>query len=251
MEQRPRLFLTAEWRYLAMLNYRVAHELLQPHVPAATTLDSWQGHTYVSVVGFLFRRTRVLGVPVLFHQSFEEVNLRFYTRREVDGEVRHAVTFLREVVRRRGVALAARLIYNEPYLVRPMRYRLGEIDRLTGAPSIAEYAWGRGDMEGQVAVAPAGPARPVEPGSEEEFIAQRHWGYTRQRDGHTVEYRVLHPPWRVWQASRAWLVGDLTPLCGAELARELARDPDSAWLADGSAVKVYAPVGHGEVGHAE
>ena len=103
----PRVFLTGEWRYLALLNWRVDPGLLEPLVPRGTTLDRWQGATYVSLVGFLFRDTRVLGVPVPLHRDFEEVNLRFYVRREVDGEVRRGVTFIKEIVPRRAIAGSA------------------------------------------------------------------------------------------------------------------------------------------------
>jgi uncharacterized protein YqjF (DUF2071 family) len=68
------VFLTGEWRYLAMLNYRVDPSLLEPLVPRGTILDAWRGATYVSLVGFLFRDTRVLGVPIPLHRDFEEVN---------------------------------------------------------------------------------------------------------------------------------------------------------------------------------
>ena len=74
-------FLTAEWRWLAMLNYEADAALLRPLVPAGTELDTWGGVTYASVVGFLFLDTRVLGVPIPFHRDFEELNLRFYVRR--------------------------------------------------------------------------------------------------------------------------------------------------------------------------
>jgi uncharacterized protein len=96
------VFLTAEWRWLAMLNYRVSPDLLSPLVPRATELDLWQGNALISVVGFLFERIRVLGVPLLTHRRFEEVNLRFYVAREVAGERRHGVTFIRELVPRRS-----------------------------------------------------------------------------------------------------------------------------------------------------
>ena len=54
-------FLTAEWRDLVMLNYEVDPGILAGLVPAGTELDLWQGRALVSVVGFHFRRTRVLG----------------------------------------------------------------------------------------------------------------------------------------------------------------------------------------------
>lgn len=47
------VFLRAEWRRLAMLNYEVDPAVLQRRVPAGTTLDSFAGKTYVSVVGFM------------------------------------------------------------------------------------------------------------------------------------------------------------------------------------------------------
>lgn len=237
----PRTFLTAEWRWLVMLNYRVAPELLASHVPAGTELDSWDGATYLSIVGFLFRDTCVLGVPVPFHRNFEEVNLRFYVRREVAGEVRRAVTFLRELVPRRAIAAVAKLTYNEPYTALAMRHRLGEIDAATGAPGIVEYGWRRRGAWSRLSVEPVGTGRPLEAGSEEEFITEHYWGYTRQRDGGTVEYRVEHPRWRVWRVRNARVEGDLASVYGTELASVLAGAPASAFLADGSAVSVLAP----------
>ena len=75
-------FLTAEWRYLAMLNYVADPKVLAPLVPAGTELDFDGGETFVSIVGFLFLDTRVMGVPIPFHRDFEELNLRFYVRRK-------------------------------------------------------------------------------------------------------------------------------------------------------------------------
>jgi uncharacterized protein YqjF (DUF2071 family) len=238
----PRAFLTAEWRWLAMLNYRVEPELLLPYVPAGTELDSWNGATYLSVVGFLFRDTRVRGVPVPFHRHFEEVNLRFYVRRTAGSEVRRAVTFIRELVPRRAIATIARLSYNEPYTALPMRHRLGPSDAWTGAPSVVEYGWRYRGNSCRLSVQPMGAAQPLEAGSEEEFIAEHYWGYTRQRDGDTVEYRVDHPPWRVWQVRNARLEGDVAPLYGVNVASAISGAPASAFLADGSAVSLSLPV---------
>jgi len=78
-------FLTAEWRWLAMANYAVDPALLRPRVPAGLELDLFERVALVSLVGFRFLRTRLLGVAVPFHRDFDEVNLRFYVRRRVDG----------------------------------------------------------------------------------------------------------------------------------------------------------------------
>ena len=238
----PRIFLTAEWRHLVMLNYHVDPALLASRVPAGTTLDAWRGQTYVSVVGFLFRDTRVLGVPVPFHRHFEEVNLRFYVRRVVGDEVRRGVTFVSELVPRVAIATVARLAYNEPYRALPMRHQVGPLRPPGDTPAVVEYGWRQRAGWGRLRVEPLGAPEPLQPGSEAEFITEHYWGYTAQRDGSTVEYRVEHPRWRTWRVERALLEGDLAELYGAELARLLAAPPASAFLADGSPVTVFAPV---------
>ena len=129
MSKRP--FLTAQWRHLAILNYLVEPSLLGGLVPRGTELDAWQGRTYVSVVGFLFLNTRILGVPVPFHRHFEEVNLRFYVRREAEDGWRRGVVFVKELVPKRAIAWVARAVYNENYVAVPMGH---EIVRAEGSP---------------------------------------------------------------------------------------------------------------------
>jgi uncharacterized protein len=240
-EPDARAFLRAEWRFLAMLNWRVDPELLRPHVPAGTELDTWNGAHYASVVGFLFLGTRVMGVPVPLHRDFEEVNLRFYVRREAGGEVRRGVVFVRELVPRRAIALVARLAYNEPYRAMPMDHRI-EPGATTGdAPPLVQYRWRQRSGWSRIVVNAAGVASPLVNGSEEEYITEHYWGYTRQRDGGTLEYRVTHPRWRVWQVQHATLDGDHAELYGAGLAAAIRGTPHSAFLADGSAVAVHRP----------
>jgi hypothetical protein len=79
-------------------------------------------------------------------------------------------------------------------------------------------------------------------GSEAEFIAEHYWGYTAQRDGSTLEYRVEHPSWRVWDSSSAELNCDVAALYGEQYCSVLKRPPDSALLAEGSEVMVYQGV---------
>ena len=59
-------FLRAEWRKLALANYAVDPALLQPMVPHKTELDLWNDTCYVSLVGFMFVNTRLLGIKVPF-----------------------------------------------------------------------------------------------------------------------------------------------------------------------------------------
>jgi hypothetical protein len=223
-----------------MLNYDVDAALLEPRVPRGTSLDRWQGRVLASVVGFRFLHTRVRGVPIPFHRNFEEVNLRFYVRRLTDdGEARRGVVFVREIVPRAAIAYTANLVYNEPYLALPMRSTAPVGD--TDAPGRVAYEWRIGArwnaLSARATGAPAIPSR----ASEAEFVTEHYWGYTRQRDGGTVEYEVAHPPWRVWPASAPTLDADVSTLYGAGLAAALAKPPVSAYIAEGSRVIVHRP----------
>jgi uncharacterized protein YqjF (DUF2071 family) len=221
-----------------MLNYEVDAPLLRALVPRGTELDAFGGRTFVSLVGFRFLRTRIFGaVPVPFHSNFDEVNLRFYVRRpDPSGQSRRGVVFIREIVPRRAIALVARIAYNENYSRCPMRHRV----KRDGTGIAAEYAWRlagkwlalRAEAEGQ-------PALPVE-NSIEQFISEHYWGYSRQRDSGTVEYQVKHPQWGVWRSMKAEFEGDGEAVYGATFGEALARKPDSAFIAHGSGVSVFA-----------
>ena len=225
-------FLTAEWRSLLMVNYATDAAVLAPYVPRGTELDLWQGEALVSMVGFLFLKTRVLGVPVPFHQDFEEVNLRFYVRRRTPGGWQRGVVFIRELVQRFAIAAIARLAYCEPYLSVPMRHR---VPALSGD---FEFAWRFRGRWHALAAQTSGEPQLLAPGSAAEFIFEHYWGYTRQRDGGTVEYAVEHPRWRVWTAERAHIECDIAALYGPAFLPALSATPRSAFVAEGSPVLV-------------
>ncbi|MDQ2869545.1 MAG: DUF2071 domain-containing protein [Acidobacteriota bacterium] len=231
-------FLTARWRHLAMLNYEIDPEALAPDLPAGTEPDTWHGRAFVSMVGFLFLETRVVGLPLLFHQEFEEVNLRFYVRRKAGAEWRRGVFFVREIVPSPAVALAARLLYGERYVALPTRHRVQE-DEADGSCR-ASYGWRFQGRENRLEVAVSGPPRIPSFGSEEDFIASQAWGYSRRGPSRTLEYRVEHPPWTVRSASESLLDCDVARLYGDRFAEALRAPPSSAFLAEGSLVKVFA-----------
>lgn len=54
----PRVFLSASWRNLAMLNFTIDPAILKPLIPSETELDLFQNRAYVSVVGFQFLDTK-------------------------------------------------------------------------------------------------------------------------------------------------------------------------------------------------
>lgn len=235
MTRKPARFLTAEWRWLAMLNYEIDRTLLLRLVPAGTELDSWQGRTLLSLVAFRFLDTRVAGLPIPFHCNFDEVNLRFYVRRVDGGQIKRGVVFIKEIVPRRAIAWVARTLYNENYVALPMDHRI-DIDEGTLA---AEYWWTIRGLENQITVRAAGPSALPISGSQEEFITEHYWGYARQKSGGTMEYQVEHPQWKVWSTSDFSVEADFKTLYGLKLGEILQQRPASAFLAEGSPVTVY------------
>ena len=213
--------------------------MLRPLVPAGTELDDFKGATLASLVGFRFLDTRVLGVAIPGHRDFDEVNLRFYVRRRhEDGAWRRAVVFVKELVPRQAIAVVARWCYNEPYTAVPMAHELTLDGTADGVSGRAAYRWRLGTRWHRIEVRTQGRPDLPETGSEAEFVAEHYWGYTKQRDGGTKEYRVDHPKWRVWNAAAAEFEGDVGLVYGPGFVHCLAGPPRSAFLAEGSAVVV-------------
>ena len=237
MTNSKNIFLAAEWLDLALLNYVVDPALLQPFVPQGTTLGSFAGKTYLSLVGFRFCKTKLWGkLSVPFHREFEEINLRFYVHRTVGSELRRGVVFIKEIVPKSAIALTARLVYGENYVSLPTKHRISAI----GDNGEVEYSWRhQGSWSRLFARSAAASKQPTE-NSLEQYITEHYWGYSRQKSGRTLEYHVTHIPWRVQLASEARFEGNATALYGQDLANVLSRPPDSAYIAEGSPVEVYA-----------
>ncbi len=91
-------FLSARWEYLAMFNYEVDEALLKPHLPPYTELDFYNGKAIMSVVGFLFNNTSVMGIKWPGFINFEEVNLRYYIKYFDGTNWIRGVGFISEIV---------------------------------------------------------------------------------------------------------------------------------------------------------
>ena len=226
-------FLTANWRYLAMLNFRVDPQILAPHVPAGTELEFYHGESYVSIVGFLFYHTMLCGLPIPRHRNFEEVNLRFYVRKKSADTWRRGVVFVRELVPKIAIAVTARVFYGEPYLALPMRSEVENKDGIVRA----KYEWRRGKNWEHLMMSAHGEPQSSPVGSHEEFITEHYWGYTAH-GSRTSEYRVEHPRWKIWTADSFELKADVTALYGNKFVEPLTGVPVSAFIADGSYVEV-------------
>lgn len=235
-ERERGVFLTAEWRDLVMLNYEVDPALLRDSVPRGVELDGFEGRTYVSLVGFQFLRTKLLGfLAVPFHTNFVEVNLRFYVRRREGAELRRGVVFIRELVPRLAIAGLARMVYGEKYDSCPMQHKIARTD---GAISAA-YEWRFEGRHFRLDAEASGTPDYVAENTLANFITEHYWGYSEQADGASVEYRVSHERWRIWTAANSGFAGDAHALYGVGFSEVLRRPADSAFIAEGSPVVVH------------
>lgn len=227
-------FLTAEWRNLLMANYAIEPHVLLPYLPPHTELDTFNGVHFVSLVGFLFKNTKVRGIAVPFHRTFEEVNLRFYVRfKEADGWKR-GVVFIKEMVPKRAITFVANTIYNEKYATHKMKHVWTfEKDALQVA-----YYWKMGSEWNYLkALAEKEPSTLVQ-GSEEEFITEHYWGYTQVNKNCTGVYQVAHPQWNIHKVKSFEVKCATEKLYGPAFGHALQAAPRSVFLAEGSAIEV-------------
>ena len=226
-------FLTANWRYLVILNYIVDPTIVAPLVPPGTEIDFENGETFLSVVGFLFLDTRLLGLPIPLHRDFEEVNLRFYVRKKLAKTWRRGVVFVRELVPRRAIAIVARTFYGENYVALPMKHQIDHVDLKLSV----EYSWRRGRKWESLKMTATGEPQTIAAGSHAEFITEHYWGYTCFRGG-CSEYRVEHPRWKIWNADSFEFSSNVAALYGEQFVEPLKAAPRSAFIAEGSPIEV-------------
>lgn len=235
-----KIFLSATWQYLVMLNYEVDAAILEPHLPPYTILDLYNGKALVSVVGFLFNNTKVLGISWPGHTNFEEVNLRFYVRYFDGKNWKRGTVFISEIVPKIAIATAANALYNEHYSTANMFHRIQEVNNQL----LIEYHWKKKNRQWNCITVQAGTAlQDIEMGSEEEFILEHYYGYNGLNKNTTIEYAVEHPRWQVHPVTSYTLKADIANLYGAPFVPFIDRvTPHSVFLAIGSAVIVRKPL---------
>jgi uncharacterized protein YqjF (DUF2071 family) len=214
-----------------MANYAVEPSLLESRVPLGTELDLQDGKCFVSLVGFMFLDTRVLGMPIPFHVNFEEVNLRFYNKRKADGETRRAVCFVKEIVPRFAIATVARVVYGEPYECWRMDHTRTETN--------VSYSWEKAGCKNHLQVEIGESLGVPAAGSHGEFIIEHYWGYTDRGGGRVDEYKVEHPKWELFSVKNEHMNVDFGKTYGDEFAFLSDEKPYSVLLAKGSEVAVY------------
>lgn len=227
-------FLSARWENLIMANYAVNPAVLQRYLPHGVEPDLFGNKAYVSLVGFLFKRTRLFHVPIPFFGTFEEINLRFYVKRTTDGTAKRGVVFINETVPYKPVAWLANRLYKEHYISIPTRNKT----EIGPAAKKIRYEWKINNAWNHLAVSTAAENENMLPGSLEEFIFEHYYGYTKINDRLSQEYQVIHPRWQVNQVTEHSIQCDFAAMYGNDFSFLSRQAPDSVIFATGSPVSV-------------
>ncbi len=230
----PLQFLRAKWKNLIMANYSVDPSILEPYLPAGTSLDYFEGKAYVSLVGFLFAKTKIFGIPVPFLGTFEEINLRFYVVKKIGNEKKRGVVFINEAVPFKSVAWMANFFYKEHYSVLPTRHYWEKNTR----NRLIEYYWKKKERWNCIQVEADTVSKSMKPQSLEEFIFEHYLGFTKISDTNSSSYEVVHPRWSTFEVKNFKVDCDFESMYGPSFAHLSSKLPDSVMLAKGSDISV-------------
>ena len=225
-------FLTAEWRKLAIINYEIDPKILKPYLPKGTELDFYKEKCLVSLVGFMFINTKLLGISVPFHRNFEEVNLRFYVKKLENGIWKRGVVFIKEIVPKKALSVIANTFYNENYCTLPMAHSIIESDNELSV----SYSWQTSKLNTMTLKSENIQGEMTED-SDFEFITEHYFGFTKN-EIQTSEYEVKHPKWNFYKVEDYKIQVDFKENYGTDFTFLDETKPISVMLAEGSEIKV-------------
>lgn len=227
-------FLNAQWKNLALINYEIDANILEKYLPAGTELDIWNGRCYVSLVGFLFKETKVLGIKIPFHVDFEEVNLRFYVKRFENGVWKRGVVFIKEIVPKKAITFIANILYQEHYETQKMTHKVVE----NNETKAFIYQWKKDKNWNTIHLETKKDCKEIEMDSEVEFITEHYFGYTKINKKTTFEYEVTHPRWEQLEVLKHHVDIDFENTYGTDFGFLQNQKPTSVFLATGSKITV-------------
>ncbi len=227
-------FLKANWENIIMVNYEIDPEILLPFLPKGVELDLFDGKAFVSLVGFMFKNTKIFKVPIPYLGNFEEINLRFYVQRKEGTNIKRGVVFINETIPYRIVAWMANKLYKEHYTVVPTKHFIQEI----GEKQLVKFDWLLNKKWNHILVEAETVSIEMCRNSFEEFIYEHYFGYTKVNESATEEYRLEHPSWKVNKVLSYDIKCDFSAMYGSVFSVLNETKPTAVFLAKGSAVTV-------------
>jgi uncharacterized protein len=227
-------FLNANWENIIMANYAVDEEVLQPFLPKGLDLDLYNGKAYVSLVGFMFKDTKIFKVPIPYFGTFEEVNLRFYVKRKNTEIEKRGVVFINETIPYKIVAWMANKLYKEHYTTIPTKHIINE----NADSKQVEYYWKINKEWNSIKVNATLTNEQILENSFEDYIFEHYFGYTKIDETTTEEYAISHPSWKINAIKNYDISCDFEAMYGKSFAGLVSTKPDSVFIAEGSSVSV-------------
>ena len=228
-------FLRADWNNLIMANYVVAPEVLYPYIPRGTELDFYKGDAYISLVGFMFLNTRIRGFSIPNHINFEKVNLRFYVKHCDGSQWKRGTVYIKEIVPKPAISFIANSLYGENYAT--MKVKHFHIEKEEQIETC--YNWKFKDKWNTLSATCAKKSLPMRINSEEEFIAEHYWGYSKHAADKTIEYEVVHPQWEIFKVAGYKIDCDFAGIYGDTFSFLADLTPASVFMAKGSEVRIH------------
>ena len=177
------VLLAQTWRDMVFVHWSIAPDSVHGLFPDGTRPDTFEGRTYVGVVGFGVPSTR-LGDALEIGSTYE-LNVRLYS---MDGQGRQGVVFLSMDVTRPDMVLVARALPRVPYFwshLEPVRAE---------SPAVAGFRLRRRLPSRLVADIEIDVDQPVDQPSPLEIWFTSRWGlHTRTVLGATW-IPITHPP---------------------------------------------------------
>jgi uncharacterized protein YqjF (DUF2071 family) len=228
------LFLKANWEHIIMANYAIDAKILLPFLPKGVELDLYNNKAYISLVGFMFKNTKIFGVPIPKLGTFEEINLRFYVKRTEGNLVKRGVVFINETIPYPIVAWVANKLYKEHYTVVPTKHSI----KSTAENQKIEFNWLVNKKWQSIYVEAKTASNPMVANSLEEFIYQHYYGYTKVNAKKTEEYKLQHPSWHTYKVTDYTLNCDFEAMYGKAFAALNFIDAETVFMAKGSEVGI-------------
>ena len=230
------VFLKAKWEDIIMANYEIDPDVLQPFLPKGVTLDLFDGKAYVSLVGFMFKKTKLFNIPIPWFGSFEEINLRFYVKRvEPDGQIKRGVVFINETIPYPIVAWMANKLYKEHYTVVPTKHLI----EANGQLKKIQFDWKLDAKWNSISVECETESSPMIANSFEQFIFEHYYGYTKIDEQQTEEYQLQHPSWMTHKVLDYSIDCDFTAMYGNSFSVLNHCKPTAVFIAKGSDVAIF------------
>lgn len=195
---RPVVF-TQFWADLTFLHWPVDPASIAHLFPPGTRPDVLDGRTYVGLVPFVMRHTKIgATLPLPYFGTFAETNVRLYS---VDDAGRHGVLFCSLESQRLAVVPTLRVALGVPYTWAKM-----SVTRSTGRVSyVSARRWPRRGLRCHLTVDIGGPAEPT---PLDTWLTAR-WGAHTRRAGRTWWVPNEHPTWPLHSADVAELDDEL------------------------------------------